>query len=274
MSLVLERHGLSSRHISATWEGVVAALQRGSPVILGNDLTSVGHIIVATGYTANGHLIVNDPYGNRFVPGYGGTHGGGLFYPWECARVRNALEVIGPYPPPSRTPAPLTGTAPFTGTAPVTGTTSPTSQLPVLATPSAMISILASGAPHIVTASATFSPVSPQSVAPSIPTPTALRKYLTLLVGPGEVKQTVNAAVGKRSVSTNDNPATAWSGWGLLSMVSIAAASVGLYGVRRQRGRSVEVSSALEQPEEQAEPAPDAADGATEAGDEGSPAPA
>lgn len=123
MADVLQWHGLSSRQIGPSWDAIVAALKRGHPVLIGNGLTSEGHILVAIGYTTNGQLLVNDPYGNRFAPGYGGTSGKGLFYPWTCMRARNALEVIGTYPPPPRpthTPLP-TATATITGT--VTATT-------------------------------------------------------------------------------------------------------------------------------------------------------
>ncbi len=107
MAKVLEWHGLSTKRITATWDGVVAALKRGHPVLLGNDLTAAGHIMVAIGYTTNNNLIVNDPYGNRFAPGYGANSGQGVIYSWGCSRVRNALEVIGIYTPPATsTPVP------------------------------------------------------------------------------------------------------------------------------------------------------------------------
>ena len=101
----------------------MAALKRGHPVLLGNDLTPAGHILVATGYAANNQLIVNDPYGNRFSPGYGGTEGEGLFYPFNCSRVRVALEIIGAYPPPTLTPTvspTSTSTPPASATPPIT----------------------------------------------------------------------------------------------------------------------------------------------------------
>jgi hypothetical protein len=97
---VLGWHGLQTQYVTPTWNGVVAALKRGHPVLLGNDLTPAGHVMVAIGYTANNQLIVNDPYGNRFAAGYGANNGQGVYYPWNCSRVHNALEVIGVYPPP------------------------------------------------------------------------------------------------------------------------------------------------------------------------------
>jgi hypothetical protein len=90
--------------MTPTWDNIVAALKRGHPVILGNELTSAGHIILVIGYTPDGNLLVNDPYGNRFAPGYGGNDGKGILYPWKRVTPRRALEVVGVYPPPSPTP--------------------------------------------------------------------------------------------------------------------------------------------------------------------------
>jgi Peptidase_C39 like family len=103
MVAVLNWHGLASQYVPVTWDGVVGALRRGHPVVLGNMLTSEGHIIVVTGYTADGNLIVNDPYGNRFSPGYGANDGNGLTYQWKKITPRRALEVIGTRPPTAST---------------------------------------------------------------------------------------------------------------------------------------------------------------------------
>lgn len=98
MAAVLSWNGLSSQFVSITWDGIVGALKRGHPVLLGNELTSEGHIIVVIGYTADGNLIVNDPYGNRFSPGYGSNDGHGIAYPWKLVTPRHALEIIGTTP--------------------------------------------------------------------------------------------------------------------------------------------------------------------------------
>jgi hypothetical protein len=128
MIQVFEWHGLSSKRIGASWESIVAALKRGHPVLIGNRLTAVGHVLVAIGYTNNKYLIVNDPYGNRFAPGYGATLGKDLYYSWNCMRPTSALEVIGIYPPlthtPTVTPTPTETPVPPTATA--TGTNTPT----------------------------------------------------------------------------------------------------------------------------------------------------
>ena len=98
MVAVLDWHGLGSQYVPVTWDGIVGALKRGHPVLLGNMLTSEGHIILVIGYTADGNLIVNDPYGDRFSPGYGSNNGNGLTYQWKKITPRHALEVIGTPP--------------------------------------------------------------------------------------------------------------------------------------------------------------------------------
>ncbi|MEO8288590.1 MAG: C39 family peptidase [Chloroflexota bacterium] len=137
MISVLQWHGLSSQWVSTTWDGIVAALKRGHPVLLGNQLTSEGHILLVVGYTADGNLIVNDPYGNKFAPGYGSNNGYGVLYPWKRTTARRALEVIGVYPPPSPTPTiTLTPTATNTTIATATAILAATSTAtPLLAPP-------------------------------------------------------------------------------------------------------------------------------------------
>jgi hypothetical protein len=122
---VLEWHGLSAQHVSLSFEGVKAAINRGHPVLIGNDLTASGHVLVATGYTSNNQIIVNDPYGDRFAPAYGSTDGKMLYYAWNCMRATNALEVIGTVPPtvtPTFTPEPATETPTVTATPSATAT--------------------------------------------------------------------------------------------------------------------------------------------------------
>jgi hypothetical protein len=111
-------------------------------VLVGNMLTSDGHILLAIGYTADGNLIVHDPYGDRFAPGYGSNNGNGLAYPWKRLTARRALEVVGslptPTPPFTRTPtvtktpvATYTPTAQPSLTATAPATTTPTSPWPL-----------------------------------------------------------------------------------------------------------------------------------------------
>ena len=129
MVSVIGWHGLKSQYVAATWEGIVGALKRGHPVMMGNVLTPEGHILLVVGYTADGNLIVNDPYGNKFAAGYGTNNGHGVLYPWKRATARRALEVIGVWPPPTPTPT-------ITPTPSATPTHAPTST-PVPALPTA-----------------------------------------------------------------------------------------------------------------------------------------
>ena len=69
---------------------------------------------------------MNDPYGNRFEPGYGTNNGQGILYEWKRATARRALEVIGVYPPPPIPPRPTRTPTPIPTQTPVT-TATPTS---------------------------------------------------------------------------------------------------------------------------------------------------
>lgn len=129
MQTVLQWHGLNSTFISTSWEGIVGALKRGHPVLLGNMLTSQGHIILVTGYTADGNLVANDPYGNRFAQGYGSNNGQGVVYPWKRITPRNAVEIIGVWPPPTATPT-ITPTRTATPTYTATQTRTATAIIP------------------------------------------------------------------------------------------------------------------------------------------------
>lgn len=138
MSQVLAWHNLGSQSVPATWDGIVGALKRGHPVLLGNELTSEGHIILVIGYTPDGNLLVNDPYGNRFAPGYGGNDGNGVLYAWKAVTPRHALEIVGTVPPPTATPTRTftpTLTATLTSTSIPTDTATPTPVLEATVSP-------------------------------------------------------------------------------------------------------------------------------------------
>ncbi|MEO6458239.1 MAG: C39 family peptidase [Chloroflexia bacterium] len=229
MRFVLEQHGLSSRHISATWDSVVDALKRGHPVVIGADLTPVGHILVAIGYTENGQLIVNDPYGNRFAPGYGGTRGEGLLYPWNCSRVRNALEVIGEYPPAPR-PA-QSGRGGDTG--PSLRTLSP-AEAP--ASYGGRTYYRADDREPAVPLRASAPLVSTPSTAKSNSVPTAKPPARSALIVTGVA--VVSAATGDKPDGSGGNT----FGWGLFSMLSVAVAVVGVRGFRKTRRAVVEAA--------------------------------
>ena len=46
MAQVLQWNNLNAQFVSITWDGIVGALKRGHPVVLGNELTSAGHIVL------------------------------------------------------------------------------------------------------------------------------------------------------------------------------------------------------------------------------------
>ncbi|HST03575.1 MAG TPA: C39 family peptidase [Chloroflexia bacterium] len=163
---VLQWHGLTSQNLSVSFEGIKAALDRGHPVLIGNDLTAAGHVLVAIGYTSNDQLIVNDPYGNRFASGYGSNDGQGVYYAWSCMRAHNAVEVIGTYIP----PATATSTPEPTGTS----TTVPTST----ATGTATVTATSTQAAREVASLAAATPKSPTNGSASL-----LNKAYSLVAG-------------------------------------------------------------------------------------------
>ncbi|MBF6611997.1 MAG: C39 family peptidase [Chloroflexi bacterium] len=193
MVSVLQWHGLSSNYVGATWDGVVGALKRGHPVILGNQLTSQGHILVVIGYTTDGNLIVNDPYGNRFIPGYGSNNGNGVVYPWKRVTARRGLEVIGTYPPPTHTPTntPVPTITPPTGTptslpATTTPTNIPATAMPADVPATAYVPTNTQATPEVTvpvdiltpeitpTSSPEYTPTPPETLPPTVELPTLI----------------------------------------------------------------------------------------------------
>jgi hypothetical protein len=188
MRAVFERQGLKTQHVGASWNGVVAALKRGHPVLIGNDLTPEGHILVAVGYTDRNQLIVNDPYGNRFAPGYGGTLGKEVVYPWSCMRAQNALEVIGTYPPeprPTRTPTvTVTGTPTDTPTQTSTATITPTgTATPTITRTVAPQAGVLTPAAHTTTTVVTYTAYASGALRSHERVPTALELAMPRLLG-------------------------------------------------------------------------------------------
>jgi len=66
---------------SSTFGEVQSALDQGRVVVLSTGLTSAGHIITVKGYTSDGRLITNDPYGDK-NRGYMNYYGEGAVYTW------------------------------------------------------------------------------------------------------------------------------------------------------------------------------------------------
>lgn len=184
MTNVLSQHDLGTQYIPVNLESVKAALQRGHPVILGTELTPEGHILVAVGYTANGFLIMNDPYGNRFAPGYGRNNGEGVLYQWDATTAWTALEVIGErtapagYPRTSRPRRTATPTITTTPAATLIPTFTPGAGPPlstpttiVIAPPAPVIESVYTPTPTQVVVEVEL-PVAVPTVTPFIPEPT------------------------------------------------------------------------------------------------------
>ena len=123
MISVLGLYDIQTDYIPVTWSAITAQISKGYPVVLGTTLTPSGHILVARGYTANGYLLVNDPYGNRFGPyGYGEADGGDAAYAWKKIPAKLAMVTRGTITPPA-TPTPTASATPAPGTpAPATAT--------------------------------------------------------------------------------------------------------------------------------------------------------
>lgn len=94
----LKFHKLGSKfYDTATPQIVVNAINAGHPVILSNQLTRAGHLIVVKGYENNGQvLITNDPYGNAAGSGYGRHMDGfNVRYSWSYVKAKWMVEVWG-----------------------------------------------------------------------------------------------------------------------------------------------------------------------------------
>ncbi|HOX43976.1 MAG TPA: NBR1-Ig-like domain-containing protein [Myxococcota bacterium] len=77
------RHDLTSDFDgSSTFGEVQAAIDAGKVIPMSTRLTNAGHIIAVKGYTGDGRLITNDPYGDRNEPSYPNYNGEGAVYTW------------------------------------------------------------------------------------------------------------------------------------------------------------------------------------------------
>jgi hypothetical protein len=91
-----KKHQLSSDFSSSSsFTAVKNAIDAGKVVVLSTQLTSAGHIITVKGYTADGKLIVNDPYGNKTLGTYPNYKGGDTVYSWSYVYAKWHITVYG-----------------------------------------------------------------------------------------------------------------------------------------------------------------------------------
>jgi MYXO-CTERM domain-containing protein len=99
-----QRHNLSSDFYSPSSFGdVQAAIDDGKTVALSTYLTSAGHIIAIKGYTTDGRLVANDPYGDK-NQGYMNYAGEGAVYTWAQVNSSWFITVYGTVTPTNKPP--------------------------------------------------------------------------------------------------------------------------------------------------------------------------
>lgn len=95
-----KKHQLSSDFASSSsFSAIKNAIDAGKVVVLSTQLTSAGHIITVKGYTADGKLIVNDPYGNKTLGTYPNYKGGDTVYGYSYVAAKWHITVYGKITP-------------------------------------------------------------------------------------------------------------------------------------------------------------------------------
>lgn len=92
----LKHHKLGSKfYDSSSPQLIVNCINAGHLVILSNQLTRSGHLILVKGYENGGQTIIaNDPYGNANVGGYGQhMNGGDVRYSWGFVKAKWMVEI-------------------------------------------------------------------------------------------------------------------------------------------------------------------------------------
>lgn len=85
----LKAHGVNNAFAQVTSKAVdlpkfKASIDAGKPVIVSTQILGYGHIMIVIGYNTDGSLVVNDPYGNAKVSGWGRQlNGASVTYTWE-----------------------------------------------------------------------------------------------------------------------------------------------------------------------------------------------
>ena len=98
----VEKFGISTQFFDSngiSFTRIQSALNAGHLVVLSNQLTSAGHLILVTGYTDDGKLVVNDPYGNKQAGNYGrSANGRDVVYPWSYVGAKWMVIINGTPP--------------------------------------------------------------------------------------------------------------------------------------------------------------------------------
>jgi hypothetical protein len=106
----INKNGLPAKMYPSTptFDAVKQVIDSGNLAIVGNFLTSVGHVILIIGYTDDGQIIAHDPFGNHKLPSYGHLpNGANVIYHWsDLNRVTFMIETLSPTPPLGSKPLP------------------------------------------------------------------------------------------------------------------------------------------------------------------------
>ena len=99
-----KRHDLNSDFDgSATFAKMQDSIDSGKAVALSTQLTSAGHLVTIKGYTSDGKLVVNDPYGNKNL-GYKNYQGENSIYTWSQVSAKWFITVYGTVTPTNKPP--------------------------------------------------------------------------------------------------------------------------------------------------------------------------
>jgi hypothetical protein len=91
-----KKHDLQSDFFdAATFAAIKKDLDAGRAVALSTQLTSAGHIIAIKGYTDDGKLIANDPWGNKTLGTYPNATGADALYAWSYVSAKWNINVHG-----------------------------------------------------------------------------------------------------------------------------------------------------------------------------------
>lgn len=89
------KHDLSSEFVDPTsFTLIKTAIDQGKVVVIATKLTTAGHMVTVKGYTADGKLVINDPYGDKTL-GYPNWKGGDVAYSYTTVAPKWHITVRG-----------------------------------------------------------------------------------------------------------------------------------------------------------------------------------